>query len=347
VGEQTRSIVLDAYVRGASLDESHFSVTTTPLAAITDGQVLLETITLSVDPYLRSCMTGHDNFFLPQFALGTPLYSAGVARVVDSRLSGYRAGDIVVGTIDWSDYSFWSPSGRMIGGGAALQPVDPRIRKLSHALGAVGLNGVTAFFGVLAVARPRRGETMVVSGAAGGVGSLAGQIAKIQGARVIGLAGSQQKRDLLVDELGFDAALDYRSALLADELESLVPGGPDVYFDNVGGAVSQTVMSSMRHPARVIECGQISTYDDDDGGWKVDIRPIHGGSLRLQSFTPVPFLEFEPAARAQLAHWIDQGKLIALETEHDGLESAPHALVGLFRGGNVGKAIVNVAKSPF
>jgi NADPH-dependent curcumin reductase CurA len=338
-----RTVVLASYSRGAPIEETDFEIRSGDEPEIRDGEVLLATIALSVDPYLRSCMVGVDNFFLPQFELGQPIYSAGVARVLRSRLTGYDVGDLLSGTIDWADRSVWSPSGRMIGPDATLRPVGPGVRKPSHALGALGLNGLTAFFGVLAVARPRRGETFLVSGAAGGVGSIAGQIAKIAGARVIGLAGTQEKRALLVERLGFDAALDYRSKELADELFALVPDGVDVYFDNVGGELSQTVMRTMTYPARVVECGQIATYDEEDGGWRVDIRPIHGGSLRFQSFTPVPFMEYAPGALAQLAHWMDTGKLVIIETEHTGLESAPRALVDLFRGGNIGKAVVQVA----
>jgi NADPH-dependent curcumin reductase CurA len=221
-------VVLDAYAPAGPIAEPHFSVQESALPETAAGQVLLQTMTLSVDLYMRSCMTGVDNFFLPQLEVGKPIYSRGVARVVESRRPGYTRGDLVVGTLDWSEMSLWSGGDRMLGRDAVLQPLDSRIAKPSHVLGAVGINGVSAFFGVLAVARPRRGETMVVSGAAGGVGSLAGQIAKIQGARVIGLAGSQPKRDLLVKQLGFEAALDYRSEDLVEELLTLAPGGPDI-----------------------------------------------------------------------------------------------------------------------
>ena len=335
-----RSVVLNRYVSSGRLAESDFSVVPSPSP---DGDVVLETLALSVDPYLRSCMTGVETYFLPQFRLGEPPYSMGVGRVLSSRVENLRPGDVVTGVLDWSDCSGWTATDRMAGAGAELQPVDPRIGKMSHVLGALGLNGITAFFGVLAVARPRPRETFLISGAAGGVGTIAGQIARIEGARVIGLAGSAAKCRVLVEQLGFDAALDYHSENLASELLALAPGGVDVYFDNVGGGLSQTVMATMRRPGRVIECGQIATYDDPDGGWSLDIRPIHSGSLRFESFTPLPFLEYYPGALAQLAHWIDSGRLIVLETEYEGLESAPRALVELFRGGNIGKSVVNVA----
>ena len=338
------SVYLKEYVRGAALREEHFELRQAAIRPLADGEALLETLCLSVDPYLRGCMTGMRNYYVPQLDVGAPVHSLGVARIAESRLPGYVAGELVVGNIDWSTRSILSTdalAGRLVGGGA-LRRLTPPEEHPSRYLGVLGQTGVTAFFGVVAAARVREGETMVVSAAAGAVGSVAGQIAKILGARVIGLASSPEKRSVLVDRLGFDAAFDYRSVTLADELRELVPGGPDVYFDNVGGMVSQAVMGTMRRPARVIECGQISSYDDQNGGWTVDIRPIHAGGLLFQSFTPSHFAEFEPAALGQLKHWVDTGRIVALETVHDGIESAPAALVGLFNGGNIGKAVVRL-----
>jgi NADPH-dependent curcumin reductase CurA len=336
------SVHLTSYVLGEALRKEHFELRETALRPLADGEVLLETLSLSVDPYLRGCMTGMPNYYLPQLDLRAPIHSPGVARVLDSRLRGYAAGELVLGDIDWSARSILSaraiaerPVGRY-----ALRRLEPAEEHPSHHLGVLGTTGITAFFGIMGAARPRRGETMVVSAAAGAVGSVAGQIAKILGARVIGLASSQQKRSMIVERLGFDAALDYRSATLAQDLLELAPGGPDIYFDNVGGAVSQAIMSTMRRPARVIECGQISSYDDQDGGWRVDIRPIHQHGLRFESFTPGHFSEFEPAAMAQLRHWLDNGKVVALETIHHGLKSLPAAMLELFRGGNIGKTVV-------
>jgi NADPH-dependent curcumin reductase CurA len=340
--QPNRFVALNSYVDGGPIDETHFSLHQASIPPLKDGQVLLKTLALSVDPYMRGQMTGLDTYFLPQFDLGRPVMSLGVARVVESMNPEHRPGALVQGFMEWSDYSIWSGA-TLVPGVGVLQPVDPKIGKLSHALGVFGLNGLTAFFGILGVARPRRGETMVISGAAGGVGVLAGQIARILGARVIGLAGADKKRKVLVDQLGFDAALDYRSEKLAQELVALAPHGPDLYFDNVGGAVSQTVMGIMRRPGRVIECGQISTYNDAGGGWTVDIRPIHANGLRWESFTTAHFNEFTPAAIAQMAHWVRAGKIIPLETEYHGLEAAPLAMVGLLRGENIGKMVVTVA----
>jgi NADPH-dependent curcumin reductase CurA len=340
--QPNRFVALNSYVNGGPINETHFSLRQGSLPQLKQGQVLLKTLVLSVDPYMRGCMTGLDTYFLPQFQLGKPIMSLGVAQIVESQNGNYSPGDLVQGFIDWSDYSIWSGA-TLVPGVGTLQTVDPGIGKLSHALGVFGLNGLTAFFGILGVARPRAGETMVLSGAAGGVGILAGQIARILGVRVIGLAGSEPKRKVLVDQLGFEAALDYRSEKLADELRALAPHGPDIYFDNVGGSLSQIVMSVMRRPGRVVECGQISTYDEAGGGWKVDIRPIHANGLRWESFTTAHFNEFTPAAIGQLSHWVRTGKIIPLETEHRGLEATPRAMVGILRGDNIGKMVVTVA----
>jgi NADPH-dependent curcumin reductase CurA len=207
----------------------------------------------------------------------------------------------------------------------------------------LGLTGTTAYFGVTDVARPQAGETFLISGAAGGIGTVAGQIAKIFGARVFGLAGGEAKCRILVEELGFEGALDYRSPTLAADLEELIPGGPDIYFDNVGGAVSQTVMWGMRRGTRVIECGQISSYGNDNQ-YRVDIIPIHMNGLRFEGFATPHFFELMPAAEAQLAHWVTVGKIIPKETNYDGLDSLPRAIAGQHRGENVGKVVVTVAE---
>jgi hypothetical protein len=341
---RTRSIFLARYACGEALTEDHFAVRERGVPTLRAGEVLLQTLALAVDPYLRGQMTGLPRYFLPQFGFDRPITSMGIARILDSRLDGYQAGDVVLGEIEWSEVSVLSAegiAGGIVSGGTLTKLTEP-LRPLAHYLGVLGTTGITAFFGIVGTTRPRRGETLVLSGAAGGVGSVAGQIAGLLGARVIGLAGSPKKRELLVEQLGFSAALDYRSPTLAAELVALLPDGPDIYFDNVGGDVSQTVMSTMRRPARIIECGQISSYDDPDGGWKIDIRPMHEHGLRLESFTPAHFAQFRPAALAQLGHWLDTGELIALDTKYTGFEAVTTAYLDIFRGGNVGKSVVLV-----
>jgi NADPH-dependent curcumin reductase CurA len=336
-----RAVCLVRYVEGGALSTDAFAVQDVPVRPLADGEVRLQALAISVDPYLRGRMTGKDTFFLPQFPLGEPLMSSGVARVTESRHLGYAPGDVVSGHLQWADTAVW-PSGEHDPRLGGLAKVDLALAKASHWVGALGLNGRTAFFGVLGVARPRPGQTVLVSGAAGGIGSLAGQIARIQGAHVVGLAGGPGKCAVLTEQLGFDGALDYRSPTFDDDLRAALPDGPDIYFDNVGGELSQKVMWSMSRGALVVECGQISTYDDEGGGWTVDIRPIHANGLRWQSFTTAQFAEYEPAAVAQLGHWLRTGRIVALETERHGLDALPAAMVGLLRGENTGKMVVTL-----
>lgn len=223
-----------------------------------------------------------------------------------------------------------------------LTIVNPLIKKLSHSLGVLSIVGLTAYFGIVEVSKIKPGETILISSAAGGVGSLAGQIAKILGAKVIGLTSSQEKMDFIVKELGFDGALNYRSPSFANDLKEKIPGGPDVYFDNVGGSLSQIVMSQMRRPARITECGQISTYSDQNGGWTMNIMPIHSNGLRFEGYQPLLFIDQFPVALGQLIQWVDEGKLKVIETEWKGLESASKAMVAMFSGKGVGKHIVNL-----
>jgi NADPH-dependent curcumin reductase CurA len=338
----TRFVVLNSYANGTALSESHFSLESKTLAPLGEGEVLLQTLALSPDPYMRGRMTGVENFFLPQFELRVPLVGFGVARILESRNPVYPVGQIVHGSIEWAQMSNWGAN-LYVASLGSLELLDPQIKPHRRALDVLGITGLTAYFGALEVARPRRGETMLISGAAGSIGSIVGQIAKIRGARVIGLAGSDQKCAVLKEQLGFDTALNYRSASLERQLRELMPTGPDIYFDNVGGALTQMVMWQMQRPARVIECGQISTYDQDGGGWTLDIRPIHGQGLSWEGFTPVQFQEFFPGALAQLNYWLRSGKVIALETVISGFENAPRSLAGLFRGDNLGKMLLHVA----
>jgi NADPH-dependent curcumin reductase CurA len=267
--KQTRFVTLTDPVQDGQLLASHFSLRDRDFPSIEDGQLLLRPIVFSVDPAMRGEITGWDMVGGAHHPPGDPITGPAVGEVVESRRSGYSAGDVVRATMDWADYSVWRPDGDWYG----VTKVHPACGRPSNALGVYGINGLTAYYGMVEVCKPRPGETVLVSSAAGSVGSMAGQIAKILRARVIGLTSTRENQDVLTGRLGFDAALDYRTDDLADQLHELIPGGADVYFDNVGGPLSQVVMNQMRRPARVVECGQISTYEGD--AWKVDISPIH------------------------------------------------------------------------
>ena len=345
----TRAVVLKEYANGTPVTEANFSIETKPLPDLSSGEILLETMELSPDPYMRGRMTGLDNFYLPQLLLNETLSGFGVARVLDSRHPRYAAGQVVYGMIEWTDRSIWRGSDTsdlstvVGGGGSGLQPISPYAKPYARALDVVGITGLTAYFGVIEFAKPQPGETILISSAAGSVGSIAGQIAKLRGARVIGLAGSDEKCRVLTDRLGFDSALNYRSDTLEAELRECMPKGPDVYIDHVGGQLSQMIMSQMRWPARILEIGQISTYDDKGGGWTMDVRPIHNNCLQWTGYQPLIFVDYFPGALAQLGHWLQTGRIIALDTVFNGIENGPKAFTGLFRGENVGKMIVHVA----
>jgi NADPH-dependent curcumin reductase CurA len=345
----TRVVVLKKYANGTAVTESHFGVERRPLPQLAEGEVLLETLELSPDPYMRGRMMGHDNFYLPQLPLNESIRGFGVARVINSANAEYKPGEIVYGIVEWAEHSVWNARHRndlsvIVGGdGSGLEQISPYAKPHARALDVVGITGITAYFAVTEVAKPRPGETTLISSAAGSVGSIAGQIAKLRGSRVVGLAGSDEKCRILTERLGFDAALNYKSGTLEAQLREVMPKGPDVYIDNVGGSLSQTVMLQMRWPARVVDIGQIATYDDAGGGWTVDLRPIHNNCLQLHGYHPMIFVDYIPAARAQLGHWLQTGKLVALDTVVNGIENAPKAFTGLFRGANVGKMIVHVA----
>jgi len=336
-----RAVFLASYSGGRPVREGDFEIRVVASHELNAGEVRLRPLAFSVDPYLRGRMTGIDNFYLPQFSLGEPLASAGVGRVIESRHPDFSPGDIATGQLAWSDESVW-PAADQRARRNELKPVDLSLAGPTQWLGALGLNGMCAYFGVLNVARPRPGTSFLVSGAAGGIGHLAGQIARIEGCHVVGIAGALEKCKVLTQRLGFDAAVSYRSPTLEADLRAVLPGGPDVYFDNVGGALSQTVMWNMPRNGLVVECGQIATYDDQDGGWTTDIRPIHANGLQWRSFTASHFAEYVPAATAQLGHWLRTGRVIALETVLRGLDALPEAMVGVLAGRNLGKMVVHI-----
>ena len=343
----TLVVVLKSYANGTAITDSHFSVESRNLREISNGEVLLQTLELSPEPYMRGRMTGEAHYFVPQLPLNEVICGFGVARVLSSKHPAFEPGQVVYGVVEWADRYIWKagddPFQASVVGGDGLTPINPYAKPYARALDVVGVPGLTAYFAITEVARPRPRETMLISSAAGSVGSIAGQIAKIYGTRVIGLAGSDEKCRVLTERLGFDAALNYKSPSLERQLQALIPGGPDIYVDNVGGSLSQMIMYQMHWPARVVEIGQISTYDDPDGGWTMDLRPLHQNGLQFTGYNPLIFREHLASALTQLGEWVRTGKIIALETVVNGVENAPKALMGLFRGDNTGKMIVHVA----
>lgn len=330
-----RTIILASRPVGMPSKEN-FTMETGPIPQVNKDEVLIKTIYLSVDPYMRGRMSGIKTYVDP-FEINKPLVGGVVGKIVESKNERFKEGDYVEGHLPWSDYS--------ISKGKNIRKIDPNIAPISTALGVAGMPGLTAYFGMLDIGKPKEGETVVVSGAAGAVGSVAGQIAKLKGCRVVGIAGSQEKLDYLTKELGFDAAINYKSENVYVQLKEACPDGVDVYFDNVGGEVSDLLMRIMNFHSRIVLCGQISQYNNTE----VEYGPRIQGKLVTHSILMQGFIVSNYSTRfkegyEQLGKWIKEGKIKYRETITDGLENAPDAFIGLFTGENIGKQLVRVAK---
>ncbi|WP_132056945.1 NADP-dependent oxidoreductase [Halorussus amylolyticus] len=301
------------------------------------GEVTVRTLYLSVDPYMRGRMDAGESYAEP-WDVGEPLQGGVVGEVVESNGASFEPGDVVTGNLQWADYATAKASD--------LHPVNPDLGPISTALGVLGMPGRTAYFGTREVAEPKAGDTFVVTGAAGAVGSVAGQIAKLSGARVVGFAGSDEKVAFLEDDLGFDAGInykqtdDYRAAL-----DEAAPDGVDAYFDNVGGPITDAVFTKLNVDARVAVCGQISLYNAEEMPMGPRKLPqLISTRARVQGLLVGDFApRFEQATR-DLAEWVASGEVQYRETVTEGLENAPDAFLGLFEGENIGKQLVKVGE---
>jgi NADPH-dependent curcumin reductase CurA len=317
---------------------SDFHLVYSPLPSPAAGEVLVRSLYLSLDPYMRGRMSDADSYARP-VAIGEVMPGGAVAFVVESGDPKFRTGDAVEGMLGWQEYA--------VAQGRELRRIDPSLAPISTALGVLGMPGLTAYFGLLDICDPQRGETVVVSGAAGAVGMLAGQIAKIKGCRVVGAAGSDAKISWLIDELGFDAAFNYKTAADCDaELEELCLDGIDVYFDNVGGAITDAALRRINARARISVCGQISQCNLE----KPEVGPRWLGQLivkqaKVQGFLVSSYAERFPEGLEQLARWLRQGKLKYREDVAQGIEAAPQAFIGMLQGNNQGKQLVQLSAS--
>ncbi|MCY8807731.1 NADP-dependent oxidoreductase [Bacillus atrophaeus] len=303
------------------------------------GEVLVKTLYVSVDPYMRGRMQNTKSYVEP-FALDEALSGGVIAEVVSDGDGQFKKGDIVIGNLNWQEYSAASES--------ALRKIDTSIAPASAYLGILGMTGLTAYFGLMDIGRPKQGETVVVSGAAGAVGSTVGQIAKIKGARVVGIAGSDEKIAYLKDELQFDEAINYKTEDdIQKALADACPDGVDVYFDNVGGPISDSVMNLLNEFARIPVCGAISSYnaesEKDDMGPRVQSKLIKTKAL-MQGFIVSDYSERFPEGAKQLAEWLKDGKLHYEETITEGFDKIPNAFLGLFQGKNKGKQLIKVSE---
>jgi NADPH-dependent curcumin reductase CurA len=302
-----------------------------------DGEVLVRNLVLSLDPTQRGWMSR--DTYLPAVKIGEVMRSAAGARVVKSRSPHFTEGDLVMGLFGWQDYAVVPGEGR-----SAPTKVLPGV-PLELAMSALGATGITAYFGLLEVGRPKAGETVVVSGAAGATGSVVGQIARIKGCRAIGIAGGKDKCDWLVKTARFTAAIDYKSEDVGARLRELCPGGVDVYFDNVGGDILDAVLAQLAMRGRVVLCGAISTYND------ADLRPgpKHYLNLllkrgRMEGFIVIDYLPRAAEAVMPLFQWVQAGELVDRVDVMHGLENAPRALRRLFTGENQGKQLLRIAE---
>ena len=333
---ETRQWVLDSRPTGEPTADN-FALETTELDDPNRGEVVIRTLYQSVDPYMRGRMRDAESYADP-WAVGDPMRAGVVAEVVESEHTDIAQGDVVQGErLYWAEHA--------VVDGDDLRGVNPELAPVSTALGVLGMPGNTAYFGVNEVAQPTAGETFVITGAAGAVGSVAGQIANLSGARVVGFAGSDEKVEYLEDELGFDAAInyeatdDYRGAL-----DEAAPEGVDAYFDNVGGPITDAVFTKLNVDARVAVCGQISLYNATE-------RPVGPRKLpglvstraKVEGFLVRDFAPRYSEATKQLGQWVASGDIQYRETVTEGLENAPDAFLGLFEGENIGKQLVKVS----
>jgi NADPH:quinone reductase len=304
-----------------------------------ENQILVRTLFLSVDPYMRGRMQDAKSYIAP-FELNKVIVGGVVAEVVESRSDSFKQGDVVIGNLNWSEYTVATEK--------EIRKIDPKIAPITTHLGILGMPGLTAYFGLLDIGKPQEGETVVVSGAAGAVGSTVGQIAKIKGAKVVGIAGSDQKIEYLKNELGFDEAVNYKKDSFWKDLKNAVPGGVDVYFDNVGGDVSDAVLRLLNRNARIPLCGAISSYNAEgkDLGPRIQSAMIKTSAL-MKGFTIGDYAANFKVGTSDLAKWLQQGKLKYEETIVEGFENTPDAFLGLFKGTNLGKQLVKVANPEY
>ena len=312
----------------------NFQFVDTEVPELKEGEVLLRSLFISVDPYLRGRMREGKSYVTP-FEIGQVIESGGVGEVVESRSQNLKPGDIVSGQLGWRTYNVANAKHLM----RTIPGLSP-----TTALGVLGIPGLTAYFGLLDIGQPKNGETVVVSGAAGSVGMTVCQIARLKGCSVVGIAGSDEKNRYLRDELGVDATINYKTTRdMFGALKEACPNGVDVYFDNVGGAVSDAALPLISDRARIVLCGQISIYNADK--LDVGLRPqpfllIHSASMK--GFIITQYASRFAEGVAQLVEWFTTGKLKHAETIVEGFENTPKAFIGLFTGENLGKQIVKV-----
>lgn len=335
MSEQNRRLVLAQRPTGM-VDESTTRLEQHEMPDLQDGEALVKVRYISIDPTIRTWMDDAPGY-LPPIAVDDVVRSGGVGEVIESRTDAYAQGELLFGMTGWQDWVIADQGER------AMQKLPAGVPPTS-ALGVFGITGMTAYFGMTDVGRVKEGDVVVVSGAAGATGSTAGQIAKIKGAKkVVGIAGGPEKCAWIVEELGFDAAIDYKNENVAARLREACPDGLDLYFDNVGGTILNDCLGQIALRGRVVLCGAISAYNTREAA----SGPVNYINLlirrgRMEGFIILDYFDRFPQAQAEVGGWLSEGKIKAAEHVVEGLENAPDALNLLFTGGNTGKVIVKV-----
>jgi hypothetical protein len=328
-----RQILLKSRPTGAP-SAANFELVQTPAPEPKDGEVLLKTLYLSLDPYMRGRMNDGPSYAAPA-EVGKPMVGGTVSQIVSSRKAGFAEGDIVASYVGWQDYA--------VSDGSGLTKLDPKIvQPLSLALGLLGMPGMTAYAGLMEIGQPKPGETVVVSAASGAVGSVVGQLAKLNGCRAVGIAGGPDKCRHVVETLGFDACVDHQGDNLRERIAAAAPKGIDIYFENVGGAVQRALWPLLNNFSRVPVCGMIADYNNPAPSPGPDLRTVLVKRMTVRGFIVTELWPKYPNATAELATWYHQGKIKYREDVVEGLEKAPDSFLGLLQGKNFGKLVVKV-----
>ena len=321
-----------------------FEIADSPAPKPQDGEILVRTIWLSLDPYMRGRMNDVKSY-AASVELGQPMVGGTVGEVVESRDAAFRPGDFVLTYGGWQTYHVAKSGGARVGPVGPIK-LDPKAAPISTALGVLGMPGMTAYVGLYDVGQPKPGETVVVSAAAGAVGSAVGQLAKMRGCRTVGIAGPKDKCEHVVRELGFDACVSYRVPDLSAELRDACPKGIDVYFDNVGGDVLKAVLRLVNPFARIPLCGIISQYNATELPAGPNLAPLLVNRVTIRGFIVSDHMDRMPQFLADCARWVREGRLKYREDIVEGLDRAPEAFIGLLRGRNIGKMLVKVSPDP-
>jgi NADPH-dependent curcumin reductase len=338
---KNRQILLASRPSGEPSQEN-FELAETEIPKPGPGQMLLRTIYLSIDPYMRGRMKAGPSY-APRVEIGEVMVGRCVCEVIESNVPNFHAGDIILSGAGWQDYSLTN--------GEGVEKIDRSLGPISYALGVLGMPGLTAYTGLLNIGKPQPSETIVVAAASGAVGSVVGQLGKIKGCRVVGIAGGQQKCSFVKEELGFDVCLDHRQPELAESLKAACPNGVDIYFENVGGAVLDAVLPLLNNFARIPVCGLIAHYNDTELPPGPNRVPLLMNAILVKRLTFRGFIVYDyasqfPAFITEMTAWLREGRIKFREDITDGLESAPRELIRLLKGENFGKKIIRVNPEP-